>query len=99
MDDLDRYVEKRTGRDPEFRKLWDNGAAELAFRKAIIGARLGAGLSQGQLAQRIGTSESLVTRMEVGAYRPRLETLLKLAALLNIAFELNGAGIDVRRAG
>ena len=98
MDDLDRYIEQRSGRDADFRKDWEGGTAEVAFRKAIIGARLTAGLSQKELAQRIGTTESLVTRMEVGAYRPRLETLLKVARALNMTFEVDGAGIQVRRS-
>jgi ribosome-binding protein aMBF1 (putative translation factor) len=97
MDDLDRYLEKRSGHDAELRKVWDSGAVELGFRKAIIGARLAAGLSQRQLAQRIGVSESLVTRMEVGAYRPRLETLLKVAAALNVTFELDRTGLHFRQ--
>jgi len=97
MDDLDRYLEKRTAQDAEFRKLCDSGGTELGFRKAIIGARLAAGLSQGQLAQGIGASESLVTRMEVGAYRPRLETLLKVAAALNVTFDLDGTGLHFRQ--
>ena len=97
MDDLDRYLEKRSGRDAELRKAWNRGEAELAFRKAIIGARLAAGISQGELAQRIGARESLVTRIEVGAYRPRLETLLKVAAALNVAFDLDGTGLHFRQ--
>jgi DNA-binding XRE family transcriptional regulator len=96
MDDLDRYVEKRADHDAEFRKVWESGGVELGFRKAIIGARLAAGLTQGQLAQRIGVSESLVARMEVGAYRPRLETLLNVAAALNATFDLDGTGLHFR---
>jgi ribosome-binding protein aMBF1 (putative translation factor) len=96
MDDLDRYLERRTAHDAEFRKDWESGRVELAFRKAIIGARLAAGLSQGQLAQRIGASESLLTRLEVGAARPRLEALLKVAAALDVTFEIDATGIRVR---
>jgi ribosome-binding protein aMBF1 (putative translation factor) len=96
MDDLDRYLEKRTAQDAQFRKAWGSGRVELDFRKAIIGARLAAGLSQGQLAQRIGASESLVTRMEVGAYRPRLETLLEVAAALHVTFDLDATGLHFR---
>jgi ribosome-binding protein aMBF1 (putative translation factor) len=96
VDDLDRYLEKRTREDAEFRKVWDSGTSELDFRKAIIGARLAAGLSQGQLARRVGVSESVVTRMEVGAYRPRLETLVKVAAALDVAFDVDGRGLRLR---
>ena len=49
------------------------------------------------LAQRIGASESLVAPMEVGASRPRLETLLKVAAALNITFDIDGTGLHFRQ--
>jgi hypothetical protein len=35
--------------------------------------------------------------MEVGAYRPRLETLLKVAAALNVTFELDRTGLHFRQ--
>jgi ribosome-binding protein aMBF1 (putative translation factor) len=97
MDDFDRYLEERTEKDAEFRKLWTKGSAELAYRKAIIGARLAAGLSQADLAKRIGTPESVVTRAEVGASRPSLDLLLKIAATLKVRFELDRAGIRIRQ--
>jgi ribosome-binding protein aMBF1 (putative translation factor) len=98
MDELDRYVERRKGQDAQFRLAWDEGGAELDFRKALIGARLAAGLSQKQLADRIGTSQSAVARMESGTYRPRVETLLKLADALHVMFELDSSGVRVRSA-
>ena len=98
MDDLDRYVEKRAARDPEFRRAWEDGAADLAFQQAIIGARLAAGLSQRQLAERLRTSQSAVARMEAGAYRPRVETLLRLAEALGVTFEVDRAGVRIRTA-
>lgn len=98
MDDLDRYVGKRKERDVEFRQAWEESGAELAFRKAVIAARLAAGLSQKQLAGRIGTSQSAVARMENGGYRPRVETLLKLANALHVMFEVDSRGVHVRPA-
>jgi len=93
---MDRYLARRAGEDAEFRKVWDAGEVELGLRKAIIGARLAAGLSQVQLARQLGIGEALVTRLEVGAYRPRLETLVKIAAELNVAFEIDGTGLHLR---
>lgn len=98
MDDLDRYVGKKKERDVEFRQAWEEGEAEVAFRKAVIGARLAAGLSQKQLADCIGTSQSAVARMEGGSYRPRVETLLKLADALHVRFEIDSRGVRVRPA-
>jgi len=98
MDELDRYVEGRKARDTQFRGAWEEGQADLDFRKAIIGAQLSAGLSQKQLAQQIGTSQAAVARMEAGTYRPRVETLLKLAAALRVTFEVDSTGVRVRPA-
>ena len=98
MDELDRYVDKRKAQDVEFSQAWEEGRAELDFRKAVIGARLTAGLSQKQLAARIGTSQSAVARLESGAYRPRVETLLKLADALHVMFEVDSGGVRVRPA-
>jgi ribosome-binding protein aMBF1 (putative translation factor) len=96
IDDLDRYLDARTSRDAAFGSRWERGSGELAFRTAIIEARLTTGLTQGELAHRMGTRESLVTRLEVGAARPRLDALRKVAGALPVTFEIDGAGIRVR---
>ena len=98
MDDLDQYVQKRKAQDPEFRQALEDGASDLDFQKAIVGARLEAGLSQRQLAERIGTSQSAVARMEAGTYHPRVETLLKLAEALHVTFEVDSSGVRIRTA-
>jgi ribosome-binding protein aMBF1 (putative translation factor) len=98
MDDLDRYVAQRKAEDPEFRKEWERAQANLDFQKAMIGARLAAGISQRELAKRIGTSQAAVARMESGMFRPRVDTLLKLAVALKITFEVDGSGLRVRAA-
>lgn len=50
-------------------------------------ARLRAGLAQGELAARAGTSQSAIARLETGASNPTLATLQRLVA---------AAGFDVR---
>lgn len=98
MDDLDRYVERRKARDPEFRRAWEEGQAEANFRQAVIAARLAAGLSQKELAARLGTSQAAIARLEAGTYQPRIETLLKLASALQVTFEVDSGGVRVHRA-
>ncbi|HZT09337.1 MAG TPA: helix-turn-helix transcriptional regulator [Chloroflexota bacterium] len=97
-DDPDRDVEKRKANDAEFAQAWDAAGSELAVQKAVIAARLAAGLSQRQLADRIGTSQSAIARMEAGTYHPRVETLLRLADALHNTFEIDGTGVRVRPA-
>jgi ribosome-binding protein aMBF1 (putative translation factor) len=98
VDDLDSYVEGRKARDPEFRRAWEDGQAEADFCYAVIAARLAAGLSQTELAARLGTSQATIARLEAGTYRPRVETLRKLAAALGVTFEVDSSGVHVRHA-
>jgi transcriptional regulator with XRE-family HTH domain len=44
----------------------------------VIARRIRYGLNQAQLAKRMGTSVSAISRLEKGAHRPNVETLEKL---------------------
>jgi len=50
-----------------------------AFRELVYRLRVDAGLTQADLAERMGTTQSAIARMEGGGTRPTLETLEKLA--------------------
>jgi transcriptional regulator with XRE-family HTH domain len=50
-----------------------------AFRELVYQLRHDAGLTQAELADRMGTTQSAIARMEGGGTRPTLETLEKLA--------------------
>jgi transcriptional regulator with XRE-family HTH domain len=50
-----------------------------AFRELVYQLRRDAGLTQAELADRMGTTQSAIARMEGGGTRPTLETLGKLA--------------------
>lgn len=49
------------------------------FQVLVYRLRTEAGLTQAELAERMGTTQSAVARMEGGGTRPTLETLEKLA--------------------
>ena len=49
------------------------------FRELVHRLRAEAGLTQAELAERMGTTQSAISRMEGGGTRPTLETLEKLA--------------------
>lgn len=51
-----------------------------AFRELVHRVRTEAGLTQVELADRMGTTQSAIARMEGGGTRPTLDTLEKLAA-------------------
>ena len=94
------YVAEREQRDPAFRQAREAGRAAFAFQLALVRARLGAGLTQKELAERIGTTQSAVARWENGVVVPRLDTLLKLADVLDTTFTIApGRGLLVGAAG
>lgn len=78
-----------------YRKAYDELAPEFALARAVIAARVTAGLTQEQLAQRMKTTQSVVARLEGGRTRPSTQTLERLATAtgtrLRISFERNEA--------
>lgn len=64
----------------EGRAAYDDEARISAFRAMVYRLRTDAGLTQAELARRMGTTQSAIARVEGGGARPTLETLEKLAA-------------------
>lgn len=77
--------------DPTFMREYDALEEEFALATAVIKARADAGLTQAELAQRMGTTQSAVARIEGGKGRPSTTTLAKLAKAtgtrLRVSFE------------
>jgi transcriptional regulator with XRE-family HTH domain len=78
-------------KNKEYRKAHAELAPEFALARAVIDARVTAGLTQEQLAQRMDTTQSAIARLEGGRTRPSTQTLERLATatgtLLKISFE------------
>ena len=70
----------RWRKDPEYVKAYDALEDEFARAKLVIDARAYADLSQAELAERMGTSQSAIARLESGRFKPSTRTLEKLAA-------------------
>jgi DNA-binding XRE family transcriptional regulator len=79
-----RGMTKTTGRE---RRMRDQAFAELqedmnpryAIRRRMIEARIRAGLTQAQLARRMGTTQPAIARLEAGRRSPNLKMLERLA--------------------
>ncbi len=78
-------------KDPQYMKAYDALEDEFALASQLIDVRAKANLSQAELAERMGTSQSAIARMESGRSMPSTRTLEKLAAAtgtkLRIRFE------------
>ncbi len=68
--------------NPEVKKEYDNLAVAHEIKRKIIKLRLEQGLSQKELADRIGTKQSAISRLESGDYNPSVEFLSKIAHAL-----------------
>ena len=66
--------------------------------KMVRSARLAAGLSQVQLAERVGTTQSAVSRWENGGDDPRLSTLAAILSACGQRLVLHAETDDVDRA-
>lgn len=72
-------------KDPQFREVWDKptGDPYLDTALTIIKARKEKNLTQAQLAQKAGTTQQVIARLESLTYRSySLKTLEKLAKAL-----------------
>ncbi len=72
-------LKKRWMKEPGFKKGYDALEEEFALVNMLIDARIKARLSQAELAERMGTSQSTVARLEGGAAKPTLSTLERFA--------------------
>ena len=66
-------------KDPAYRAEYDMREREFALAAAMIRARADAGLTQEQLAERMGTRQEVVARWEGGKVMPSTRTLERLA--------------------
>jgi transcriptional regulator with XRE-family HTH domain len=84
-------MHKRWMKEPKYRKAYEALEDEFAVAKAVIAARNRAGLTQMELARKMGTTQPVVARMEGGRIQPSLRTLQRLAeatgSKLTIRFE------------
>ena len=84
-------LHKKWGRDPDYQAAYDALQPEFELARSLIEARMGAGLTQAQLAERMETTQSVVARLESGRVHPSTRTLEKIAqstgTRLRISFE------------
>lgn len=77
-----RQLRAKLLRDRNIRKAYDDLTPEFAFVRMIIQKRVEKGLTQKELAQKIGTKQSAISRFESGTYNPTLSFLEKIANAL-----------------
>jgi len=88
MDDFEKYLQKRL-EDPKFRAAWEESEAEYQTIRQLIALRMEKGLTQKSLARRVGTTQSVIARIEGGNQNISLRTLGKLAKALDAKVTVN----------
>jgi DNA-binding XRE family transcriptional regulator len=79
--------------DPEFAAEWERLALSRMVAARLAGYRFDHGLSQRELAKRLGVSQPRVVELESGEKNPQIETLVKIAAATGLEFAIDIAPI------
>jgi HTH-type transcriptional regulator / antitoxin HipB len=82
MSDLQKYIEKRKKQDSEFAKNFDKGYEEFKIGEILKQARKDMGLSQEEVAIKLHTKKSAISRIENHAQDIKLSTLQNFANIL-----------------
>lgn len=91
---------RRRARNPEYRAELKRLAPYEALARIVIRRRGQLGLSQAELARRMGTSHSAISRIESGQHATTVQTLRRLAdalgthLVMGFADDIAGLGDD-----
>jgi ribosome-binding protein aMBF1 (putative translation factor) len=76
-------MEKRARKSAAYRDALEEQQPYEKFARLVIHKRMQLGLTQEELARRMGTSHSVISRLESGQHRFSFATMRKLAKALN----------------
>jgi len=76
-------LKKELLKDPGFKKLYVDSQPEFEIAKAIIRTRLENKITQKELAERMNTTQSVISRVEQGRTSPSIALLKRIATALN----------------
>jgi HTH-type transcriptional regulator / antitoxin HipB len=82
MSDLKRYIIERKKRDRKFAEGFDEGYEQFKIGVMLRQARESAGLTQEELARKLKTKKTAISRIENHAEDIKLSTLERVAAAL-----------------
>ena len=72
-------LHKKWLKESKYRKAYEALEEEFVLASAVIDVRNCAGLTQEELARKMGTTQPIVARLESGRSRPSMRTLERLA--------------------
>ena len=87
---LTDYIEKKQATDVEFSEHYIREQTINNIAEMILSARRKAHLTQSELADKVGTKQSVISRIESGNshFIPSLDTLVRIAGALHMKLKL-----------
>lgn len=79
---------KQKVKNPQFKAEYEKLQPEFAVIRAMIDARIKRGLTQKDLAAKVGTKQSVISRLERGRGNPTVSFLKKMADAFSSRLEI-----------
>jgi transcriptional regulator with XRE-family HTH domain len=81
-------LHQRWLKTPGYEVAFQASHTEFELARQLIATRVKSGLSQGELATKMGTSQSTIARLESGVSMPSMRTLAKFAQATNSQLQI-----------
>ncbi|MCD6232964.1 helix-turn-helix domain-containing protein [bacterium] len=84
-----KQFKRKLLKDREIKNAYEKLVPEFALIEMIIKKRIEKGLTQKELARKVGTKQSAVSRLESGTYNPTISFLKKVAEALDARLKIS----------
>ena len=81
-------MHRESMRNPKLKKAYDALQPKYDLIRAILDARIKRGVTQKELARRVGTTQSAIARFESGVGNPTLDFLSKISTAVGAKLEV-----------
>lgn len=78
MDDFEKHLNRKL-RNPSFARKWAESEVEHTLVRALVEARISAGMTQQELSEKSEIDQAVLSRIESGKANPNIKTLQKVA--------------------
>lgn len=86
---FDDFKKEAFAADPELKAEYDALKPQYDLIRAVIGARIEQGITQKELAEKVGTKQSNISRFESGNSNPSLGFIQKIASALGLELSIS----------
>ena len=84
-----KRLKKELLKDKRIKEAYEKLGPEFTVIEMIIKRRIEKGLTQKELAKKIGTKQSAISRLESGSYNPSLSFLQKVGEVLGVKLKIS----------